>query len=80
VTVGDAVRVAELVPGASALGPGSFGLLVDPHGMLSLVLDRRSAAEELAVATGDQLTLAPLAEGGATAVTSPVVLRRPPDR
>jgi len=80
IAAGEAVRVAELVAGPSALGPGSFGLMADPYGMLSLVLDRRSAAEELGVATGDQVTIAPLAEGGATAVTSPVVLRRPPDR
>ena len=80
VTVGEAVRVAELVRDASLLGPGSFGLVADPHGMLALVLDRRSAAEELAVATGDQITLSPLAEGGGAGVTSPVVLRRPTDR
>lgn len=80
VTVGEAVRVAEVVAGPGVLGPGSFGLLADPYGMLALVLDRRSAAEELAVATGDQLTLAPLAEGGGSGVTSPVVLRRPADR
>lgn len=80
VTVGEAVRVAELVRDASLLGPGSFGLVADPHGMLALVLDRRSAAEELAVGTGDQITLSPLAEGGGAGVTSPVVLRRPTDR
>lgn len=80
VTVGESVRVAELAWSPSALGPGSFGLMADPFGMMALVLDRRSAAEELAVAVGDQLTLAPLAEGGAPGITSPVVLRRPTDR
>jgi S-adenosylmethionine hydrolase len=80
VTVGDAVRVAELVDHAGLLGAGSFGLVLDPYGMLAIVLDRRSAAEELAVAAGDQVTLAPLAEGGGPGVTSPVVLRRPSDR
>jgi hypothetical protein len=52
--------------------------MVDPHGMLALVLDRRSAAEELVLAAGDQVTLAPLADGdGGTGVSVPVNIRAP---
>jgi len=71
-TLGDTVRTAERVLHSAALGPGSFGLVLDAHGMMSLVLDRRSAAEELGTGPTDQITLVPLAGVG---VTSPVTLR-----
>jgi S-adenosylmethionine hydrolase len=63
VTAGDVVRVAQRVRHAGELGAGSVGLVVDAHGMLALVLHRRSAAEELALAVTHQVTLAPLPEG-----------------
>jgi S-adenosyl-L-methionine hydrolase (adenosine-forming) len=72
----DLVRVAERVEHASTLGVGSVGLQVDPYGMLALALDRRSAAEELSLGVGDQVTLSPLAEGDrGPGTTSPVTLR-----
>jgi S-adenosyl-L-methionine hydrolase (adenosine-forming) len=75
-SAGDVVRVAERVGHPGRLGSGSVGLVVDPHGMLALVLDRRSAAEELVLVTGDQVTLAPLAEGDrGPGSSSPVALR-----
>jgi hypothetical protein len=44
--------------------------------MLALALDRRSAAEELTLGVGDQVTLSPLAEGDrGPGTTSPVTLR-----
>jgi hypothetical protein len=44
--------------------------------MLTLVLDRRSAAEELQLAAGDQVLLTPLADGDrGSGATSPVTLR-----
>jgi S-adenosylmethionine hydrolase len=77
-TAGEVVRVAERVAHPNRLGAGSVGLMVDPHGMLALVLDRRSAAEELVLAAGDQVTLAPLADGDrGTGVSVPVNLRSP---
>jgi S-adenosylmethionine hydrolase len=60
---GEVSRVAERVEHSGRLGAGSVGLVVDPHGMLSLVLDRRSAADELQLGVNDQVRLAPLAEG-----------------
>lgn len=76
VVAGDVDRVAERVEHAGRLGTGSVGLVVDPFGMLALVLDRRSAAEELQLAAGDQVHLAPLADGDrGRGTTSPVTLR-----
>lgn len=70
------VRVAEWVARAGMLGPGAVGLVVDPAGMLALALHHRSAAEELQLTAGDQVTLAPLAEGDrGQGITSPVNLR-----
>lgn len=76
VTAGDVVRIAERVVHTGLLGTGSVGLVVDPAGMLALALQRRSAAEELLLAAGDQVVLRPLADGDrGPAVTSPVSLR-----
>jgi hypothetical protein len=79
---GEVSRVVERVEHSGRLGAGSVGLVVDPHGMLALVLDRRSAAEELQVGVNDQVVLAPLAEGDrGPGSTSPVSItpgtRRP---
>jgi S-adenosylmethionine hydrolase len=41
---------------------GGIGLLLDSYGMFALCMDRRSAAEELGLGPGDQVTLAPLSE------------------
>ena len=76
VSAGDITRVAERVEHIGLLGAGSVGLVVDPYGMLSLVLDRRSAAEELALVPTDQVVVAPLREGDrGQGTTSPVTLR-----
>lgn len=89
VSVGDltgvpTVRVAARVGSFAEVGVGAIGLLVDGYGMLALVLDRRSAADELGVAAGDQVVLAPLDGGGdptagdraaGAPVASPVTLR-----
>jgi S-adenosylmethionine hydrolase len=76
VSAGDVTRVAERVEHAGRLGAGSIGLIVDPHGMLALVLLRRSAAEELQVDANDQVTVTPLAEGDrGSGASTPVALR-----
>jgi S-adenosyl-L-methionine hydrolase (adenosine-forming) len=77
VTAGEQVRVAQRVAQVGHLGPGSLGLVVDGYGLLALVLDRRSAADELQLAPADQVTLRPLAEGEqAPGVSVPITLRR----
>jgi S-adenosylmethionine hydrolase len=76
VVAGDVTRMAERVEHPGQLGAGSVGLMVDPYGMVALVLDRRSAAEELDLGTGSPVTLSPLAEGDrGPGTTSPVSLR-----
>ena len=42
---------------ASAISTGSIGVLADASGLLSLAVDRSSAADELRVMEGDQLKL-----------------------
>jgi S-adenosyl-L-methionine hydrolase (adenosine-forming) len=55
---------------------GGLGLVVDSTGLLAIVMDQRSAADELGLATGDQVTLSP---GGADdPVPSQPVSIRPP--
>jgi hypothetical protein len=76
VSAGEVTRVAQRVAKAAGLGQGSVGLLVDGYGLLTLVLDRRAASDELALATGDQVTVRPLAEGdNGPGVSVPVSLR-----
>lgn len=82
VSVGDpaapTVRVASLADTFAALAAGAVGLVIDSYGMLALALDRRSAAEELGVAAGDQVVLAALAANdprGTSGAVSPVQLR-----
>lgn len=41
------------------LDPGAVGLVLDSSGLLALAMDQRSAADELGLAAGDQVTLLP---------------------
>ncbi|MEI8238008.1 MAG: SAM-dependent chlorinase/fluorinase [Actinomycetota bacterium] len=76
VVAGDITRVVERVAHAGRLGTGSVGLVVDPYGLLALVLERRSAADELGLAPSHQVTLTPLADGDrGPGSTIPVTLR-----
>ena len=68
------VRAVDRVPDLSRLGAGSIGLVLDHTGLLALALDRRSAAEELRLVVGDQVTLSPLSEPVAGRAV-PVTLR-----
>lgn len=80
VAVGDpaapVVRVARVTGTFADIPGGAVGLVVDSYGMLALALDRRSAADELGVAAGDQVTISRLDDGAPEpAVSSPVSLR-----
>jgi hypothetical protein len=58
------------------VGAGALGLVVDSYGMLAVVADRSSAAEELGVAAGDEVVVAAVeGEGPPVAVTTTVRLR-----
>jgi S-adenosylmethionine hydrolase len=75
VAFGESKRVAGRHSTFADVSTGAVGLVIDSCGMLALVLDQRSAALELGIGAGDQITLAPLTDAPAAAVTSPVTLR-----
>ena len=78
ITAGEQTRSALRVGRAGSLGPGAVGLLVDGSGLLTLVLDRRSAADELSLAAADQVTVRPLDEAADSTASGsvPIELRR----
>ncbi len=59
---GDQARVAARVSSFSELKPGQVGVMVDSYGLLAVVLDQRSAADELRLHTGSGVTLEPVPE------------------
>jgi hypothetical protein len=56
---GGIVRIARPAAAFADIGPGSIGIVTDSSGLLTLAMDRRSAAEELGLSEGDQVTLRP---------------------
>lgn len=68
---GIVLRTALRTASFAALGPGAIGLVLDSYGMLAICLDQRSAADELGLTAGDQVTMADLADeqGVATPVS-----------
>ena len=65
-----AIRTASF----AALPPGAAGLVLDSYGMLAVALDQRSAAEELGLVPGDQVTIVAL--DAPEAPTTPVSFGR----
>lgn len=55
----DVVRVARITDHYAGVDEGALGLVVDSYGMLSLCVDRSSAAEMLGLAAGDAVLLFP---------------------
>jgi S-adenosylmethionine hydrolase len=54
---------------------GEVGLVVDSYGLLSIAIDRSSAAEDLRIGTGDEVVLVPLGDDDRPrGVTTPVAL------
>lgn len=75
VSFGESQRVATRHHTFADIATGAVGLVVDSCGMLALVLDQRSAAMDLGIGPGDQITLAPLVGATTSGLTSPVTLR-----
>lgn len=74
--IGDDTRVATRARAFADLGTNEVGLVVDSYGLLALVVDRASAAQELRIDEGDAVTLLPIPDDEPTpGVTSPVTLR-----
>ena len=76
ITAGEQTRSVLRVASATLLGAGAVGLLLDGSGLLTLVLDHRSAADELSLAAGDQVSVQPSTDNANGAVSVPVDLRR----
>ncbi len=56
-TAGASTRSARRAPSFSDIGPGAVGLVVDSSGLLAVAMNQRSAADELGLDAGDQVTL-----------------------
>ena len=54
---GDKTRTAVRARTYSDLRSGQIGLVTDSYGLVSIALDRRSAAEELRIGSGDSVTI-----------------------
>jgi S-adenosylmethionine hydrolase len=55
----DEARTARRADNYAQVGAGEVGLVVDSYGLLSIALDRQSAARELHLRPGDAITLEP---------------------
>jgi S-adenosylmethionine hydrolase len=56
------------------IATGEVGLVIDSYGLVSIAVDRSSAAEELGIGTGDEVQLAPAGHEPPTGVVTPVSL------
>ena len=72
---GGVVRSASRATSFAELVGGAVGLVLDSSGLLALAMDQRSAADELGLDVGDQVTLTAAGDAG---ITQPVTLRRRP--
>jgi len=70
---GGSVRSATRATSFAELTAGAVGLVLDSSGLLAVAMDQRSAADELGLDVGDQVTLTASVDEG---VTQPVTLRR----
>lgn len=61
---GGTMRHAIRATAFATIGGGAVGLVIDSSGLLAIVMDQRSAADELRIDEGDQVTLTP-SSGGA---------------
>ena len=59
VRAGHMTRLAVRAHDYAQLNVGQVGLVVDSYGLVAIVLNRRSAGEELHLVTGDRVTLEP---------------------
>lgn len=73
-------RTATRVGAYAELVSGAVGLVLDSCGLLAVSMDQRSAAEELGLDVGDQVTLTRPDDDDDAAVAQPVAIRRPPAR
>ena len=77
---GDDVRTAERAATYEGIAPGQVGLVVDCYGMLSVCLGKRSAAAELALPVGTEVTLVRAQRRRPPDASSPVTMTTKADR
>ena len=70
----ETVRNARRATTYGAIGSGQLGLVVDSYGLVSICLERQSAAAELGLGAGDEITLE-AGDDRPMGTTSPVTLR-----
>jgi S-adenosylmethionine hydrolase len=70
----DGTRSARRVPAFARVEPGEVGLVVDSFGLVAIVLDRRSAADELGLSAGSAVTIEALDEDRPPGIVTPVDL------
>jgi S-adenosylmethionine hydrolase len=70
----DDVRTAERSPTYQGIAPGQVGLVVDSYGMLAVCLGKRSAAAELAMPVGTEVTLSAPSDDRPVGESMPVTL------
>ena len=70
----DGNRSARRVPTFADVDGTEVGLVVDSHGLVAVVADRRSAAEELGLSAGSAVTIQALDESRPPGVVTPVDL------
>jgi S-adenosyl-L-methionine hydrolase (adenosine-forming) len=76
VRAGDNVRTGKVCASYGEIGTGALGLVVDSYGMVSVCLDRFSAADELHLAAGDAVELSEIAEDDPGGVTTALPVPR----
>jgi len=74
----DDVRTADRARTFEGITPGQIGLVTDSYGMLAVCMGKRSAADELRMPVGTEVTLA--APGDEPTTASPVQLTTKADR
>lgn len=62
VVVGGRRRSAPRIESFSGLRTGEIGLMVDSYGLMAIVANQGSAADELGIGAGDEVTLEPLGD------------------
>ncbi len=76
VQVGGAIRIARWVTTYAEARPAELCILTDSSGLLSLVLDKESAAAHLGADAGIPVVIVPMTAAGALSVTEmPIALR-----
>lgn len=73
---GESTRTGKVCQNYAGIGAGALGLVVDSYGLLSICLDRHSAADELHLAAGDGVELSEIGEDEEPVVVSAVEFPR----